>query len=454
MLRLRNQEGAALIMVLGIGAALAILGATLVMVTGNSQGGTQIDAQRTQTFNVAEAGLDNAVYQMGAAWPSAAGPMDMGPTFRNPFPTEEFPDPPAGKQFIDVTLTAPDPADYPADSNWWVTSQANVGGKASRIRALVQRVSIGVSTLAPGVALYAGGDVALIGNSTISGPLDNGQPIASGQVYGNMSCNGNINFSRAPMHIRGEWSGSGNIIGTKTTHDQTVPTFDEVMPPSAILNLKNIAQATPTNGTVYNGLSYTGNNDVTYTSPLYINGNLVLNGNGTFKAPAVYVKGNVTAMGNTKIDVGSMYVTGSWSTTGNVQFTNLGPTYIAGDVTMTGNGTWRMPLIYSDGNVTFTGNESIGGNGVGSNIPPTIIYTSKNLSWNGNGAFYGLISAGGDFTGNGNGMINGQVIVKGHVKPTGNFNLTYNTDVNNGIRTNAAYSAKLVTNTWQEIKVQ
>ena len=441
MRRLRSQEGSTLIMLIGIAAALAVLTATLVMVTANMQHASEKVNQRDQTFNVAESGLDDAVYTMGQNWPATGTTTLAVPTgFQAQFPASDNPTPPATEAFLTYQLTPG------ADENsFYLTSTANEGSNTAVVRALIQKKVVGLSTLLPGVGVYAGGNLTLTGNSTISG--------GSGeQVYGNVNVTGNINYYKADTH--GSWTQTGNITGTHVQDVPPVPTFDQVMPASAIAALKTAAQATPTNGTVYNGLTYTGNNNLVFTTPIYVNGNLTLNGNATFQAPAVYVNGNVIAEGNTQINVGGMYVTGTWTTTGNVQFTNLGPTYVAGNVTMTGNGNWSLPLLYSDGTVSFSGNETIGGNGVGGNTAPSVVYSSQGISWNGNGAFWGLFATQGSFTGNGNGTVNGQIAAKGNVSPTGNFSLTYSSDVNNSLRTSAATMAQLAPGKWQEIQGQ
>ena len=63
-----TQRGATLILLIGVIAALAILAATLVMVTVNAQDRTAADRTKTKAFNAAEAALDKSMYSIGMTW--------------------------------------------------------------------------------------------------------------------------------------------------------------------------------------------------------------------------------------------------------------------------------------------------------------------------------------------------------------------------------------------------
>ena len=433
------------------------------MVIANSQGETLINRQRTQTFDVAEAGLDDAMYTIGNTWPTgittSPSPMPMSySAFQSSYQTgsiaSEFPSSSSGKSFLQVKWWAP--ASDPTGANTiWLQAQANVGDRSTAIQTEVQRYPVGISSLAPGVAVYTGGNLSLTGNSTISGPSSNGQPVASTKVYGNFNGSGNCNCSAAPFDIKGTSSFSGNLSPAHpTTGDATVPTFASVLPPSQIAALQQTAMNVPTNGTVIAGTSLTGNTNTTYTSPIYVNGNLNLTGNATFTATSVYVNGNVTLSGNMNININALYVTGTFSATGNVNLTSLKSTYVAGDATITGNGTVNMPLFVSGGTVTLTGNGQVGGDGVGSDLKPAVVYAQNGVVWNGNLGFTGLLATAGTFTGSGNGAITGQVIAQGNVSPTGNFSVTYNTNVNASIQSGVIDTTQLVPGTWSEVAPQ
>jgi cytoskeletal protein CcmA (bactofilin family) len=460
MKRLHNQDGIAMIMVIGIIGLIIILTTTLVMVAGNSENNTMANRQRTQTFDVAEAGLDDAMYTIGNSWPSGitttASPMPMNYTaFQTSYQSStdgaEFTSAPSGKSFLNVTWWAP-ASDPTAANTLWLKSQANVGDHSTAIETEVQREPIGISSLAPGVAVYTGGNLTLSGNSTISGPSSNGQPVASTEVYGNFTGSGNSTETLAPLDIKGTSSFTGNLTPSNPkTGDSTVPSFNTELPASQITALQQTAENVPTNGTVINGSTLTGNTNTTYTSPIYINGNLTLSGNATFTATSVYVNGNVTLSGNMNINIQALYVTGTFSATGNVSLTSLNSTYVAGNATITGNGSVNMPLFVCGGTVTLTGNGTVGGDGVGSDPKPSVVYASSGIVWNGNLTYYGLLATSGTFTGSGNGTVEGQVIAQGNVAPTGNFNVTYNSNVNASIQSGVVDTAALVPGTWSEV---
>ena len=463
-MRLRtNQDGIALIMVIGIIGLIAIMATTLVMVVGNSQSDTLTNRQRAQTFDVAEAGLDDAMYTIGNTWPTGItttpAVMSMNysafqSSYQSSSDSAEFPSAPSGKSFMQVEQWAPS-SDPTAANTMWLQAQANVGGHSTAIQTEVQRQPIGISSLAPGIAVYTGGNLTLQGNSTIAGPSSNGQPVASAKVYGNFTGSGNCTTTQAPLDIKGTSSFSGNLSPSNPkTGDSTVPTFNSVLPAAQIASLTQTAENVPTNGTVINGSTLTGNTNTTYTSPIYINGNLSLSGNATFTATSVYVNGNVTLSGNMNININALYVTGTFSATGNVSLTSLKSTYVAGNATITGNGTVNMPLFVSGGTVTITGNGTVGGDGVGSDPKPAVVYAASGIVWNGNLTYYGLLATSGSFTGSGNGTVNGQVIAQGNVAPTGNFDVTYNASVNASIQNGVIDTAALVPGTWSEVAPQ
>ena len=79
MRRQTRESGAALILLLGITATLAILAATAVFVLANQQSATAADRTRDQSFNYAEAGLDSAVMAVRTtSWPAANASFAQG----------------------------------------------------------------------------------------------------------------------------------------------------------------------------------------------------------------------------------------------------------------------------------------------------------------------------------------------------------------------------------------
>ena len=175
--RLRSQQGAGLILIIGVIAALGVMATSLVALTANVQHNTSTDRSRAKAFNVAEAAVDVGMYDLNSKWPKTSG---TGPdftasawqtAFRGEFAATEFPNPDSG-QFvvveyydnqptIDKTVKwdkgQPDSATLP-DNKMYVEAQAGVGPKATRIRVLVERIPY-TTNFPRGVALCAGGNL-------------------------------------------------------------------------------------------------------------------------------------------------------------------------------------------------------------------------------------------------------------------------------------------------------
>jgi hypothetical protein len=154
MQRITRQQGSSLLLIIGVVAALAILFASLVVLTSNVLSNTSRERTRTKAFNVAEAGLDAGLYTLGHNWPGKATtftPTVDPAAFRAQFSTAEFPGPLSGP-FIDVRFYDNydtngdgkiDLNDAPRDVGpgakgdklVFVDAQARVGKQVVRIRA-------------------------------------------------------------------------------------------------------------------------------------------------------------------------------------------------------------------------------------------------------------------------------------------------------------------------------
>ena len=78
MSRMRGQQGSALVLIIGVVAALAVLASSLVLLTVNVAGNTSRDRGRAKAFNVTEALIDHALSRVGQKWP---GPSSADMTF-------------------------------------------------------------------------------------------------------------------------------------------------------------------------------------------------------------------------------------------------------------------------------------------------------------------------------------------------------------------------------------
>lgn len=178
MRRYNRESGAALILIVGVIAALAILGAALVALTANAASNTARDRDRAKAFNMAEAGVDYALYRLGTVWPTlAAGPITFSTTdeaaFLTRFPATEYPGADIeivwfndvdtnGDGVIDWTDGVPQDlgVDVTKEGNGriFVEAQATVGASKARIQVEAQRVMFDTQ-IPTGIALVADGDV-------------------------------------------------------------------------------------------------------------------------------------------------------------------------------------------------------------------------------------------------------------------------------------------------------
>lgn len=181
-----NQRGSALVIVIGVIAALAILATGLVTLTGNVMHNTAQDRTRTKAFNVAEAGLNGALFAVGTHWPFAGDPapvLDTSTFTTARYPADEFPNMSVAAVIYDNSdtggpggATKPDnkinkyDAKYDANNDGYmvVESLGKVGSKSAHIRAIVQRSILNLE-LPRGVAFYTTGSLWLHGGGVAIG---------------------------------------------------------------------------------------------------------------------------------------------------------------------------------------------------------------------------------------------------------------------------------------------
>jgi hypothetical protein len=168
-----GKRGSALILFLGVAAAVSVVAAALVILLINTQHGTTMDRQRTKAFNVAEAALDVSMLKLGSNWPTSATSASWFNAteereFTLRFPSAEFPgaDPNRPENFFRVQLAdnvAPyKPFDANGDGLVFLDAQARVGRKAARVHAQIQVTYEKVDAM-PGLALWAGGNITSTG---------------------------------------------------------------------------------------------------------------------------------------------------------------------------------------------------------------------------------------------------------------------------------------------------
>jgi formylmethanofuran dehydrogenase subunit C len=455
-----RQEGSALLLVIGVVAALAILATTLVMVTANVQGGSAADRTETKAFNVAEAGLDTAIYTLGTAWPADVDSPSLGvdtEAFRLDFSESEYPQPGSGEFLvvdvydnlspIDASVHwdsgGPDGTASGGDGIMWIESQAGVGDKSARIRTQVQMQTIGITTLAPGVAVYSGGDGEKGGSGDISSPVVNGQPTGAVYISGEFD-----------EHTSGDLTTVNIYVGAE---GDEIPPLEMFMPDSVVQSLVSASKAAQPTATPAN--THSGEwrpAEGTYPNPIVVNGDLKITGSGNYVFGSVYVTGDVNISTSGDISFGALYVGGDLDFSGSSDLA-WGPVYVDGDISMTGSRNLNTTLIVGNGDIKVTGSGEFAGDGVGTNAKPTTIISVGEdtvVDWAGSGNLYGLLcNMGGDITHTGSGNVHGSEISAGsNWTVTGGGSIFYDDNVINSLQRVAATSAKIVPDTWQEIQ--
>jgi hypothetical protein len=160
---IRNSRGSALILFLGVAAAVSIIAAGMVMLLLNTQHSTAMERQRTSAFDVAEAALDVGMQKLGSHWPTSSTNSTWFPAadFFDSNYEDLFPNATANPDtFVQVRLadnTDPSqPFDADEDGYVYLDAQARIGKRASRVHALIE-VTYYDFNLLRGLALYTRG---------------------------------------------------------------------------------------------------------------------------------------------------------------------------------------------------------------------------------------------------------------------------------------------------------
>lgn len=159
------RRGSALVLFLGIMAALSVLAIALVAIVGNAQHATSRNKARTTAFDVAEAALDVTMEALAKDWPTNTSPwtpgsfMAIAPDFEETFGVVYAAE--SGNAVwvavVDDSEASPE-GTYDGNGYVWVDAQARVNGVSSRIRTLVQAKFYEVN-VPRGVAVCAEGQL-------------------------------------------------------------------------------------------------------------------------------------------------------------------------------------------------------------------------------------------------------------------------------------------------------
>jgi hypothetical protein len=393
MNRYRAQSGSSLITLVGVIAALAIMGAALVALTANVQGNTARDRTKTKSSSATEAALDVGLYELSANWPYAEG---TGPqwdstaqaAFRDKFSTSEFPNPKTGSfssvsYYDNAPYTSPYSAANPplydanGDNRVWIVAQANVGAAKTRIQVLAEITPFN-ATFPHGVALFSGANLLSNGGGT-NPKITVEVPPSTGTVS---------------VRVVGNPVGNPDAIDNTSVYDQSHITgltgtsagsVEDVIPPSLIEGLTILAKA--------HGRYFDGANAI----------------DDALDSPA----------------------NGNWSDGGVTGLTVVKPTT---------PGTLRMPAKPDPTN-------TLAKPGI------LILLGGSNLDFQSGGSYYGVLYTQGTVDkGAGTYTVHGMLVCDSTADMRGTVNLMYNDAAIANLPTRFTSNVRMVANTWREIQ--
>lgn len=193
MHRFSNQTGAALIMLIGISAALAILSATLVFVIQNQQQATANQRSAKQSFYAAEAALDTGVQlskvdRTMSTTEEWLTEEDLEAAFYGFFPADATVEYRVYDNLATVDYDIKWDQGGPAnpstpDKMVWVEATVTLRGKTTRTRCLVQQRQVPFAEALPKAVTYSDTGIRLEGTSDIYAVDEDGNPDTSGLPY-------------------------------------------------------------------------------------------------------------------------------------------------------------------------------------------------------------------------------------------------------------------------------
>jgi hypothetical protein len=411
--RARGQQGAALIMIIGVVAALAVLASTLVLLTVNAAGNTGRDRGRAQAFNVTEGLIDYSLSQLGKKWPVSAAPT------------------------IDTAA---------------FVAQFNTGAAAGNFTISNPSVTVTV-TFFDNVDTDRNGVI----NRIDGVPYDQN---GDGLIY--MEAQATVNNQKARIQVEAKKS----ILDTKIRHGIAVATDSNIYSN----NSKGSVGCTPPNGVWGNQQQLLilagGTIDPTAPDPqLEPNGTLVPTPNypgsatDSVVAPAILQSLIASAkMGGTWYsDIpaenakGALPIPSDPTTlTGLVVIETLAPNQVRLDnnATMNGDGQYDQAtgqhappgIFIVIGPHTFYPNDS------------SQLGVSGGIETGGTVNFYGLMYTDGDITGAGTMNVIGMALAKGSIDLKGARRVDYNDNVVTNLNKIVQVGAQVVPDTWRQIQ--
>jgi hypothetical protein len=388
MQRHTGDRGAALILLIGITAALAVLTAALVMLLANQQGATAGERTTKTSLYFTEAALDSAInaikgttatgtnFPTGTAIDTSQVNTQYVAAYPSPNPTPEY-------RVYDnaTTVDASTPAyDANGDHRVWVQALVKYRGRTSRLRAMLD--SSTSTSILPQAALYADTDITAGGTSDIFAVKPDPEPnpdgsytfytagvppywtsiMAGGDLTGNSSmnlCPPNQSPAKQTVGINVNGTVSLPGVANNSPNPRNVGLLSDYFDQGRQYNLTTLSQTAIslyTAGTTfiagapsYNSLASlqaamtrTGTSpNYTYTASgdLKYSGDLSLTTSGTtYKFNSLYVTGSLTITGNVTVNSTELYVGTNFTISGSTQniTDRFGAIYVAGTA------SWRV----------------------------------------------------------------------------------------------------------------
>ena len=397
MHRYTSQTGAALIMLLGMMAALAVLAAMLVMVVVNQQYATANVRKNTQSLYINEAGLDFGVRVAELSTPMPGPTSSPSPTpgtvwinqatlttaFLNYFPHDAN---------TTATVIAYDDLtpvdknvqwDSNGNSRMWVQADATSHLKKTRSRVLVQQASVPFAAALPKAVTYSDTGIKLNDTSDIYAVDASGNPIHDGSQptaisaggtwttstssswaeVGRLTLNSSANlagpgYSTQSLGIKanGSVSVGGTVYNSAPNHkipDTSSPKFTGVTIGAGTVGylsdyFDQAAQASLTDEAQEGGTPATAptapaswtsfGTSITSTLLSTITG-ASYTATGDLYLPSTVNSGNMTISTSSArtYSFQNLYVAGNLSISGPVTFNATGKVYVGGTLTITGS---------------------------------------------------------------------------------------------------------------------
>jgi type II secretory pathway pseudopilin PulG len=261
----QRESGASLVMMMAVLTILLVLAASMVALLLNAQSSRNRDRQRAETFNVAEASLDDALARLAAAWPdteslSPVWEAAQEESFRNAYLADglaaQYPTLRVKEWFYDNSDSTGDgviddndlgwDASGPAgvsDGKMYVEVQAQDGDRSTRIRVLAERqpMSLGL----PGdFVFYGAGDLWSHGGSIVFGVDPGSEPDPGEQIkaYVGEDYENDGSAVASPLvvtYVAGTAADIPNVFA-----GSTIPPLESVMNQAILDGLRATATAT------------------------------------------------------------------------------------------------------------------------------------------------------------------------------------------------------------------